>query len=52
MKDNLIIALLLVLIALFLIQFHNASSYLTHEDLDGAVAQTMETYLQLNGYAE
>lgn len=52
MKDNLIIALLLVLIALFLMQYRHASPYITQSNLDNAVAQSMETYLELNGYVE
>lgn len=50
MKDNFIIALLLGLIALFFVHFRHASPYITQEHLDEAVAQSVETYIKLEGY--
>lgn len=47
MKENIIIGLLLVLVFLFTVLIS-----ITPKALDKAVAQSMETYLELNGYVE
>lgn len=47
MKENVILTLLIVLVLLFVVLIATMPKALDH-----AVAQSMETYLELNGYVE